>query len=85
MLSVALYSQILILVGFLMLFGAFIGLAYSKREEREIIHIFQEHGFTLSDRYVQPFRMHQNGEINVLLDANVKNELEKQVPSLKRI
>jgi hypothetical protein len=83
MLSVAFYSQILILVGFLMLFGAFIGLAYSKREERETIQIFQEHGFTLTSRFVQPFRMHQNGEINILLDAKVKNESEEQVPSFK--
>jgi len=66
-----------------MLIGAFIGLAYSKREEREIIRIFQERGFTLSDRFVQPFRMHQNGEINVKLDAKIKNKLEKQVPSFK--
>ena len=39
--------------------------------------------FTLSDRFVQPFRMHQNGELNVQLDAKVKNDLEKPVPSFK--
>ena len=66
------YSYILIIGGFLMLVGAFIGLVYSKKDEQEVIHIFQDQTFTLSDRFIQPFRMHQNGEINIILEANNK-------------
>ncbi len=66
-----------------MLIGAFIGLAYSKKEEHKVIKIFQKHAFTLSDRFIQPFRMHQNGEINIQLDAKVTNDLEKQVPTFR--
>ena len=66
-----------------MLIGAFIGLAYSKREEREVIKIFQKNTFTLSDRFIQPFRMHQNGEINVQLDSKIINETDKGIPSFK--
>ena len=66
-----------------MLVGAFIGLVYSKKEEQEVIKIFQEQTFTLSDRFIQPFRMHQNGEINIQLDANDKNGFEKQSPNFK--
>lgn len=70
------YTYILIIGGFLMLLGAFIGLAYSKKEEHEIINIFQKQVFTLTDRFIQPFRMHQNGEINIQLDSKIKNEKE---------
>ena len=66
-----------------MLIGAFIGLAYSKREEREVIKIFQKNTFTLSDRFIQPFRMHQNGEINVQLDSKIINETDKGIPLFK--
>lgn len=61
-----------------MLVGAFIGLVYSKKEEQEVIPIFQDQTFTLSDRFIQPFRMHQNGEINIKLEANNKASVEKQ-------
>jgi hypothetical protein len=57
-----------------MLIGAFIGLAYSKKEEYEVIKIFQDHSFSLSDRFIQPFRMHQNGEINIQLDSKINNK-----------
>ena len=66
-----------------MLTGAFIGLAYSKKEEQEVIKIFQEHVFTLSDRFIQPFRMHQNGEINIQLHAKTKDEMEKGMSSFE--
>jgi hypothetical protein len=63
-----------------MLIGAFIGLAYSKKEEYEVIKIFQDHSFILSDRFIQPFRMHQNGEIVLQLDSKIKNK-EKGISS----
>ena len=66
-----------------MLVGAFIGLVYSKKEEQEVILIFQEQTFTLSDQFIQPFRMHQNGEINIQLDANDNAGFEKQSPYFK--
>ena len=72
----AFYSYNLIIGGFLMLLGAFIGLAYSKKEEHEVIKIFQKQGFTLTDRFIQPFRMHQNGEINIQINSKSKNEEE---------
>ena len=74
--TIAFYTYILILIGFLMLIGAFIGLAYSKKEEHEIIKIFHKQAFTLTDRFIQPFRMHQNGEINIQIDSKIKNEEE---------
>ena len=70
------YSYILIIGGFLMLIGAFIGLAYSKKEEHETNKIFQKQAFTLTDRFIQPFRMHQNGEINIQIDSKINNETE---------
>ena len=57
-----------------MLVGAFIGLAYSKKEEKETIKIFQKQAFTLTDRFIQPFRMHQNGEINIQIDSMINNQ-----------
>jgi len=74
--SIAFYSYILILFGFLMLIGAFIGLAYSKKEENEIIKIFHKQTFTLTDQFIQPFRMHQNGEINIQIDSKTSNKTE---------
>ena len=74
--TIAFYSYILILLGFLMLIGAFIGLAYSKKEENEVIKIFHNKAFTLTDRFIQPFRMHQNGEINIQIDSKIKNKTE---------
>ena len=71
--SIVFYSYILIVCGFLMLVGAFIGLAYSKKEELELIKIFQDQSFTLSDRFIQPFRMHQNGEILIELNSRITN------------
>ena len=53
-----------------MLIGAFIGLAYSKKEENETIKIFHNQVFTLKDRFIQPFRMHQNEEINMRARRN---------------
>ena len=64
-----------------MLLGAFIGLSYSKKEEHEIIKIFQKQVFTLTDRFIQPFRMHQNGEINIQLDSKIKNDEEEETTS----
>jgi len=81
--TIVFYSYILIIGGLLMLVGAFIGLVYSKKEEQEVIKIFKEQTFTLSDRFIQPFRMHQNGEINIQLDANDKAGFEKQSPYFK--
>ena len=82
--SIIFYSYILIVCGFLMLVGAFIGLAYSKKEELEVIKIFQDQSFTLSDRFIQPFRMHQNGEIFIQLNSRIKNnEKEKGAPLFK--
>jgi len=74
--SIAFYSYILILFGFLMLIGAFIVLAYSKKEENEVIKIFHNQAFTLTDRFIQPFRMHQNGEINIQIDSKLNNKTE---------
>jgi hypothetical protein len=62
-----------------MLIGAFIGLAYSKKEEQEIIKIFQKQVFTLTDRFIQPFRMHQNGEINVQIESKINDKTENPV------
>lgn len=76
--TIAFYSYILILLGFLLLIGAFIGLAYSKKEEHETIKIFHKQAFTLKDRFIQPFRMHQNGEINIQIESNTNNETETE-------
>ena len=76
MVTIAFYSFILILFGFLMLIGAFIGLAYSKKEENEVIKIFHNQAFTLTDRFIQPFRMHQNGEIKIQIDSKLNNKTE---------
>jgi hypothetical protein len=81
--TIVFYSYILIIGGVLMLVGAFIGLVYSKKEEQEVIHIFQDQSFILSDRFIQPFRMHQNGEINIKLEANNKSSVENQNPHFK--
>ena len=59
-----------------MLVSAFIGLAYSKKEEFETINIIENHVFTLSDRFVQPFRMHQNGEIKIWVDSESDNPVD---------
>ena len=59
-----------------MLVSAFIGLAYSKKEEFETINIIKNHVFTLSDRFVQPFRMHQNGEIKIWVDSESDNPVD---------
>ena len=74
--TIVFYSYSLIISGFLMLLGAFIGLAYSKKEEQETIKIFKKEGFTLTDRFIQPFRMHQNGEINIQIDSTINNKTE---------
>ncbi len=74
--TIVYYTYTLILIGFLMLLGAFIGLAYSKKEELETIKIFQKQAFTLTDRFIQPFRMHQNGEINIQIDSKTNNKME---------
>jgi len=74
--TIAFYSYILIIIGFLMLIGAFIGLTYSKKEENETIKIFHKQTFTLKDRFIQPFRMHQNGEINIQIDSKINNKTE---------
>ena len=74
--TIAFYSYILILIGFLMLIGAFIGLAYSKKEENEVIKIFHNQSFTLTDRFIQLFRMHQNGEIKIQIDSKLNNKTE---------
>ena len=66
-----------------MLVGALIGLTYSKKEEYEVIKIFQEQTLTLSDRFILPFRMHHNGEIKVQLVAKVKDGVEEQGSSFK--
>lgn len=66
-----------------MLIGAFIGLVYSKKEEQEVIKIFQDQTFSLLDQFIQPFRMHQNGEINIKLDAKDTDDFEKQAPNFK--
>jgi len=79
--TIVFYSYILILAGFLMLIGAFIGLAYSKKEEYETIKIFKKQTFTLTDRFIQPFRMHQNGEINIQIESKINNKTET-LPSL---
>jgi len=79
--TIAFYSYILILLGFLLLIGAFIGLAYSKKEEHETIKIFHKQAFTLKDRFIQPFRMHQNGEINIQIESKTNNETETE-PSI---
>ena len=76
--TIAFYSYILILIGFLMLIGAFIGLAYSKREEHETIKVFHKQSFTLTDRFIQPFRMHKNGEINIQIESKTNNETETE-------
>ena len=76
------YSYALIIGGFLTLIGAFTGLAYSKKVEKENIEIFQNQEFTLTDSFIQPFRMHQNGEIHIELEAKTKDALEAQ-PSFK--
>ena len=76
MVTIAFYSFILILFGFLMLIGAFIVLAYSKKEENEVIKIFHNQSFTLTDRFIQPFRMHQNGEIKIQIDSKLNNKTE---------
>lgn len=55
--------------GSIMLIGAFIDLAYSKKEETEIIKIFQNARISLSDRFIQPFRMHQNRAVRVQLSV----------------
>jgi hypothetical protein len=81
--TIIFYSNVLIIGGFLMLVGAFVGLVYSKKEEQEVIKIFQEQIFTLNDRFIQPFRMHQNGEVNIQLDANDKTEDKNQSPNFK--
>jgi hypothetical protein len=70
------YSYILILGGFLMLIAAFMGLAYSKKEENETIKIFQNQTFTLTDRFIQPFRMHQNGDITIQINSKINNKTE---------
>ena len=81
--TIVFYSYILIIGGFLMLVGAFIGLAYSKMEEYEVIKIFKDHSFLLADRFIQPFRMHQNGEIKLQLNSEIKNEIEGEIPHFK--
>ena len=78
MVSIMLYSYTLIAGGFLILVGALIGLAYSKKEEYEVIKIFQERELTLSDRFILPFRMHHNGEIHVQLLAKMEDGVEEQ-------
>jgi len=77
------YSYILTISGLLLLIGAFIGLIYSKKEEQEVITIFQDQTFALSDLFIQPFRMHQNGEINIQLNAKDKNGFDKESPHFK--
>jgi len=74
MVSILFYSNILIMGGFLMLIGAFMGLAYSKKEENETIKIFQNQTFTLTDRFIQPFRMHQNGDITIQINSKIINK-----------
>ena len=76
--TIIFYSDILILIGFLVLIGAFIGLAYSKKEEHENIKIFQKQTFNLVNQFIQPFRMHQNGQINIEVDSKIKNKTETQ-------
>ncbi len=72
------YYTVLIFVGLLLLVGAFIGLAQSKKEENEIIEIFQEQEKTLTKQYIQPFRMHKNGEIIFQLSAKKQeNKIEE--------
>jgi hypothetical protein len=78
--TIVFYSYLLIVAGVLMLIGAFIGLAYSKKEENEVIKIFQEQSFTLTDRFVQPFRMHQNGDIHFHVDSRAKDEVGEDEP-----
>ncbi|MBE0633573.1 hypothetical protein IH574_03290 [Candidatus Bathyarchaeota archaeon] len=63
-----------------MLVVAFIGLAYSKKEEYEIIKIFQNNSFSLIDRFIQPFRMHQNGEVKLQVNSKIKNGVEGDSP-----
>lgn len=74
--TIAFYSYVLIIIGFLMLIGAFIGLAYSKKEEHETNKIFKNQTFTLKDRFIQPFRMHQNGEIQIEINSIINNKTE---------
>jgi hypothetical protein len=59
-----------------MLIAAFMGLAYSKKEENETIKIFQNQTFTLTDRFIQPFRMHQNGDITIQINSKINNKTE---------
>ena len=70
------YSFALIIGGSVMLIGAFLGLAYSKKVETETIKIFQNEKITLSDRYIQPFRMHQNGEVRIQLEVKKTDSTE---------
>ena len=77
------YYTVLIFFGLLLLVGAFIGLAYSKKEENEIIEIFQEQERTLTNQYIQPFRMHKNGEIRFQLSAKKQENIIKETTSFR--
>lgn len=54
-----------------MLIGAVIGLVFSKREESEVVNIFENQNLSLSDRFIQPFRMHQNGKVHIKFSVNI--------------
>jgi hypothetical protein len=81
--AVTSYYYILIGGGLALLAGAFTGLAYSTKEERDIIKIFENAETTLSDRFIQPFRMHQNGKIQIKLSAKVEDDAVKQTTTFR--
>lgn len=74
------YYFTLVVGGLLLLVGAFIGLAYSKKEENEIIKVFPEQKITLRNQFIQPFRMHQNGKIKFQLSAKKQDQVEENHP-----